>query len=188
MNYTFLKPTVRIAISGKSGCGNTSVTKKLSEILCIPMINFTFRNLTEKYKMTLAQIIEDARFNDEYDLAVDKHQVELAQKEPYCVLGSRLAIWMLKDADIKIYLDASVQVRAQRIFQREGGNFQKNYDFTLLRDNEDTNRYQKLYNIDNTKYDFADLCIDTAKYSVEQIVSIILNKLEEIKLISNDTK
>ncbi|MGL4982246.1 MAG: (d)CMP kinase [Treponemataceae bacterium] len=183
MSYSISNKKMRIAISGKSGCGNTSVTKKLSEVLSISMINFTFRNLTSQYNMTLEQIIEDARHNDIYDRTVDKHQVELAKKEDYCVLGSRLAIWMLDDADIKIYLDASPQVRTQRIFEREGGDFQLIYDFTLLRDSEDTQRYKKLYNIDNTNYDFVDMIIDTAKFSVDEIVSLILLELEKRQFV-----
>ena len=39
---------LRIAISGLSGCGNTTVSKKLSEMLGVRMINYTFRNLAEE--------------------------------------------------------------------------------------------------------------------------------------------
>ena len=39
---------MRIAISGKSGCGNTTVTRLVSEALGFEMINFTFRSLAEE--------------------------------------------------------------------------------------------------------------------------------------------
>ena len=38
---------LRIAISGKSGCGNTTVSTLLSEKLGIKLINYTFRTLAQ---------------------------------------------------------------------------------------------------------------------------------------------
>ena len=157
---------LRIAISGKSGWG-------------ITLINYTFRQLAEEKGLTLAQVIENAKTDDFYDKYVDQHQVELALKES-CVLGSRLAIWMLKEADVKIYLLASDELRAQRILNREGGDFQKIKEFTAMRDAEDTKRYKKLYGIDNNDYSStADLVIDSSINDPEQIVGKILTELEK---------
>ena len=39
---------MRIAISSKSGCGNTTVSKMLAEKLGYKMINFTFRQMAEE--------------------------------------------------------------------------------------------------------------------------------------------
>ena len=86
---------------------------------------------------------------------------------------------MLKEADLKVYLYASDDTRAKRILNREGGDLQEIKDFTAMRDSEDSRRYLKLYQIDNNKYDFCDLIIDTANYDPEQIVSIILGELKD---------
>ena len=174
MDYK-LNGELRVAVSGKSGCGNTTVSGLLSQKLGITLINYTFRQL--------AQVIEAAKNDDSYDKYVDKHQVELAQKES-CVLGSRLAIWMLKEADLKVYLYASDEIRAMRVYNREGGDLQKIKDFTAMRDCEDTSRYKAFYNIDNNDYSFADLIIDVNTKTPDEIVDIILNKLVEKKLIS----
>ncbi|MGN0731492.1 MAG: (d)CMP kinase [Treponema sp.] len=173
---------IRIAISGKSGCGNTTVSTLLSKTLNITLINYTFRQLAQEKGMTLADVIENAKTDDSYDKYVDTHQVELAKRES-CVLGSRLAIWMLKEADLKIYLKLDEDTRAKRILNREGGSFEEIKKFTQMRDSEDTKRYKKLYGIDNNEYSFADLTIDTSCNSPEQIVSIILDKLKEKDLI-----
>lgn len=177
-----LKP-VRVAISGKSGCGNTTVSTLLSQKLGVKLINYTFRQLAQEKGLTLAQVIENAKNDDSYDIFVDNHQVELAKAEP-CVLGSRLAIWMLKEADLKVYLYASDETRASRILNREGGDLQEIKSFTAMRDSEDSRRYLKLYNIDNNKYDFCDLVIDTANYNPEQIVDLILKELVKRNYIS----
>ena len=174
---------LRIAISGKSGCGNTTVSTMLSKALGIKLINYTFRQLAEEKGLTLAEVIEKAKTDDQYDIFVDNHQVELARKES-CVLGSRLAVWMLKEADLKVYLYASDDTRARRILNREGGDLQKIMDFTSMRDREDSARYLKLYNIDNNKYDFVDLYIDTASRNPDQIVELILETLAEKGLVA----
>lgn len=176
---------VRVAISGKSGCGNTTVSTLLSEKLGLTMINYTFRTLAQERGITLAQVIENAKTDDSYDIYVDNHQVELAKAES-CVLGSRLAIWMLKEADLKVYLVASDDVRAGRIFNREGGDIEEIKSFTAMRDSEDTRRYKKLYNIDNTDSSIADLVIDTADKNPDQIVELIVGELLNRNLIKKN--
>ena len=178
-----LNKDLRIAVSGKSGCGNTTVSTLLSQALGVTLINYTFRQLAAEKGMTLAQVIESAKTDDSYDMYVDSHQVELAKKEP-CVLGSRLAIWMLKEADLKVYLYARDEVRANRVFTREGGDLKQIKEFTAMRDSEDSRRYKKLYNIDNNAYSFADVIIDTSKYTPEQIVRQILDELKMRGFIS----
>ena len=178
-----LNKDLRVAISGKSGCGNTTVSGMLAERLGVKLINYTFRQLAEEKGMTLKEVIDAAREDDSYDKYVDKHQVELALEQP-CVLGSRLAIWMLKEADLKVYLYASDDTRAGRVFNREGGDLQAIKDFTAMRDREDTARYKEFYGIDNNDYKFVDLIIETDDKNPEQIVGIILKELEKRGFIS----
>ncbi|MCR5289543.1 MAG: AAA family ATPase [Treponema sp.] len=173
---------LRIAISGKSGCGNTTLSTLLSQKLGITLINYTFRQLAAEKNMTLAQVIEAAKTDDFYDTYVDTKQVELAKKES-CVLGSRLAIWMLKEADVKIYLWASDELRAKRILNREGGSLEEIMSFTQMRDKEDHGRYLKLYNIDNDDYSFVDILLDTSNYGPEALAEQVLSQLVEKGLV-----
>lgn len=173
---------LRIAISSKSGCGNTTVSKLLAETLDITLINFTFRNLAEKLNIPLKDIITQAKTDFSFDKEVDTTQVRMAQKQS-CVLASRLAIWMLSEADLKVYLTASSLIRAKRIQKREGGDLQSILDFTHMRDTEDTRRYNELYNIDNNDYSCADIIIETAQLSAESIVLKILEELQKRNLI-----
>jgi CMP/dCMP kinase len=178
-----LNKDLRVAISGKSGCGNTTVSTLLAQKLGVKLINYTFRQLAAEKGMTLAQVIDAAKNDDSYDKYVDKHQVELALAQP-CVLGSRLAIWMLKEADLKVYLFASDETRANRVFNREGGDLQAIKDFTAMRDREDTSRYKEFYGIDNNDYQFVDIVIDVNNKTPDEIVQIIVDKLVEKGLVS----
>ncbi|AIN94125.1 (d)CMP kinase [Treponema putidum] len=167
---------LRIAISGPSGCGNTTVSTLTAKALNLPCINYTFKNIAEELNMSFEEVLKRAQKDFSFDKMVDEKQIELASSGP-CVLGSRLAIWLLKSADLKVYLRASIDVRAKRIQKREGGDIEKIKADTDFRDMEDTRRYKLLYGIDNTKYEKADLIIDTDNLSPEKILEKILEEL-----------
>lgn len=174
-----MKENIKIAISGRSGCGNTTISTMVAETLGLRHINFTFRNLAKEHGKDLKTVLELAAKDEYWDREVDTRQVKLAREEGGCVLGSRLAIWMLDDADIKVYLKASPEVRAERIVNREGGDLKEVAEFTAERDRQDHGRYLHLYNIDTDNYDFADLIIDTDSLTPKQIVDKIVNKAKE---------
>ena len=168
---------LRIAISGKSGCGNTTVSNTIAKKLSIPCINYTFKNLGAEMGLSVKEIVEKARDDFSYDKKVDSKQIELASIQS-CVLASRLAIWLLKKADLKVYLYASSEKRTERVHKREGGNILEITNFTKLRDAEDTKRYKELYHIDIDDYkSIADIVIDTDEKSIEEIVRLILSEL-----------
>lgn len=174
---------MRIAISSKSGCGNTTVTTMVSEKLGYPMINFTFRQMAEERGVDFWTFCEMAQNDYDIDRELDRRQVEMAMNAENCVLGSRLAIWMLKEADLKVYLTASAETRANRILKREGGTFEERYAQTVRRDNNDSGRYMEVYGIDNSKADeVADLIIATDDKTPEEIVNIIMEKVSKIKV------
>ena len=105
---------MRIAISSKSGCGNTTVSTLLSEKLGYPMVNFTFRQMAQERGVDFWTFCKMAEDDYEIDKELDRRQVEMAMEKKDCILASRLAIWMLEKADLKVYLTATAETRAQR--------------------------------------------------------------------------
>jgi cytidylate kinase len=174
------KQGIKIAISGKSGCGNSTVSKITAQRLGLRMINYTFHSIAEEKGMDFKELCRLAEKDTSWDIYLDKRQLELAA-EGDCVLGSRLAVWMLKDADLKVFLDAPLEVRAERIFKREGGDSERVYRETRERDAHDRQRYLQLYGIDNEKYDFVDLVLDTTRLSPEEIADRIVERITLMK-------
>ncbi|MDR1867094.1 MAG: cytidylate kinase family protein [Treponema sp.] len=167
----------KIAISGKSGCGNTTVSQLLAKELDIPCINFTFRNLAQELGLDLSDLLEKAQQDDSWDKNLDERQVSLARAvRNGCVLGSRLAIWLLPEADLKVYLCASALTRVHRIVEREGGDSTHVMSFTMERDRQDRERYKRIYGIDNDDYSFA-LVVDTDTMKPPAIVQYIIKHL-----------
>lgn len=164
---------IKIAISGKSGCGNSTVSALVAEKLNLKMINYTFHNMAEEAGMDFEEFCKMAEKDPQYDYKLDEMQKELASKGN-CVLGSRLAIWLLEDADLKIYLTASDETRANRIFTREGGDIAEQIEKTKARDARDHERYKRLYDIDNNNYEFVDLIINTTDFNQYEVADIII--------------
>jgi len=176
-----VKKDIKIAISGRSGCGNTTVSKMVADALDLRFINFTFRSIAQERGLELKNVLELARDDDSWDREVDSRQIALAREGGGCVLGSRLAIWMLDDADLKVYLDAAALVRAQRVVKREGGSIEDVAAFTAERDRQDHGRYLRIYNIDTDNYSFADLIIDTNSLTPQEISDRIIAKAKTIE-------
>ncbi len=168
------KNDLRIAISGKSGCGNSTVSKLVAEKLGLRVINYTFKNLARDSGMTFEELAQKAERDPQYDLKIDRMQIELAS-EGGCVLGSRLAIWLLRDTALTVYLTASVETRAGRIARREGSNYESALARTAARDRRDHDRYARLYGYDVDRYDFAALVVDTEKINQDEVTDRIVH-------------
>ena len=149
---------MRIAVSGKSGCGNTTVSTLLAQRLGYPMINFTFRQMAKERNMDFWDFCALANRDDNIDKELDR-----------------------RDADFKVYLLASDQERARRITVREGGTMEERLAQTQDRDAHDTERYGRIYGIDNNDTSQADLVIDTEGKTPEQIVDLIVDALSALQ-------
>jgi cytidylate kinase len=155
-----MSSNLKIAISGKSGCGNTSVSKIVSATLGLRLINYTFHDMAKERAIGFEELCTLAEEDMQYDIYLDNMLYMLASTGG-CVLGSRLSVWMLKDADLKVFLTGTIEKRAARIASRENLTVDQAIAETRIRDERDRQRYIKLYNIDINNFDFVDLIINT---------------------------
>ncbi|MEE8441891.1 MAG: cytidylate kinase family protein, partial [Spirochaetia bacterium] len=163
-------------ISGKSGCGNSTVSRIVAKRLGYKLVNYTFHSIAQEIGVSFDEMCELAEQDDKWDHYVDERQVEMA-RDGNTVLGSRLAIWVLDDADFRVYLDARLEVRAGRIQKREGGALEQVSTRTTTRDRRDHDRYLRLYGIDNNNFSFVDLVVDTEDMTPEEIADVILESV-----------
>jgi len=171
---------LRVAISGKSGCGNTTVSRLVAERLGLRMVNYTFKNLARERGVTFEDICILAETDPQYDLTIDRMQVKLAE-EGQCVLGSRLAIWLLREIAFTVYLRAPLDVRAGRIAQREGKDLATALRETEARDMRDHDRYSRLYGYDVNNYEFAALVVEADKLSQDDVAREIVEHAHEFR-------
>jgi CMP/dCMP kinase len=167
--------TLRIAISSLSGCGNTTATMNVGRTLDLKVVNYTFRDLAADIGVSFEEIHERSQQNRTFDYLTDLNQIRLSL-QPKVVVGSRLAAWLV-NADLRVWLQASLEERAKRIFRREVGKgltYESVLYRTLQRDEQNRKRYLQLYGLDsNDRSDF-DIIINTEKLTAEQVSSLII--------------
>jgi len=168
----------RIAISGKSGCGNTTASRLVAQLLGLRVINYTFKDMAKDRGLSFDALCVLAEKDTQYDLYLDRRQVELT-REGGCVLGSRLAIWLLKGSAFCVYLKASPEVRAGRIALREGFPLETAMERTKARDQRDHDRYWKLYGWDVDEYGFVDLVVDAERLDQVGVASTIVDAVRK---------
>ncbi len=185
---------MRIAISGLSGCGNTTVSKIVAHKLRLKRINYTLRNLARELKKPFKQVQGEAWKKSEYDYAVDGKQAQFAVANKNCVLATRLAIWVddkrvlekigvAKNPDfgLKIWLEVPLKERARRIAKREKKPFADVLSETRKRDEENAERYKKLYGIMISKKPAHTLVVDAEKNSAEKTAELIIQAAKAAK-------
>ncbi|TVR92681.1 MAG: cytidylate kinase [Spirochaetaceae bacterium] len=169
---------LRIAVSGKSGCGNSTVSRIVAESLGLRLVNYTFHSIADERGIPFEEVCRLAEEDSSWDRHLDRRQIELAMEQP-CVLGSRLAVWLLHSATLKVYLTASIEERARRIQEREGGALDEVLQKTLDRDRKDRERYMRLYNIDNNEFGFVDLIINTEHHNQDEVANLIIAEVSD---------
>lgn len=181
---------MKIALSGLSGCGNTTASRLLASRLGIPAINYTFRDLSKELGVSVEELhsLAVSEF-PKYDLMLDKKQFQLASEHDSCVIGSRLAVWFDSqkiagklglpplNLDAKIWLDASLETRAGRIAQREKKPLAEALRETKERDAANQKRYKKLYGINILQLPQDAIVVNNEKRSAEETIEFIEKKL-----------
>lgn len=171
-----------ITIGGPPGSGKTTVARLLSKKLGkkVVVIGEVFRSLAKERGLTLAEFGEIASEDHSIDMAIDKETIKIA-KEGDLILEGRLAGVMLQKNDIesfKVWLDADISTRAERIAKREQIDAEQVKKNILEREKCESKRYKDIYGIELGDKFVYDLVIDTSNISPEEIVDVILNELK----------
>jgi CMP/dCMP kinase len=167
---------LKIAISGHSGCGNTTATHTVAKILSIQVLNYTFRNLAQDLQIPFETLQERSSEHFIFDYLTDLVLMRQSQNANV-IVGSRLAAWNI-DSELRIWLYASLEARASRINKREqakGIPYEEVLYTTLKRDEQNRKRYLQVYGIDINDRSELDITINTESLSVEQVSSLIVS-------------
>jgi predicted cytidylate kinase len=177
---------MRITISGPIGSGKTTVCNLLSKRLgytCVVSGNI-FREMAKEHKMSLAEFGALCERDMRYDRLLDDRMVEIARDNPDIILEGRLVAYMLEKNGIpalKFFLTADLETRAKRVVEREGKQLETAMLETREREESEAVRYRSYYGINIKGDDVYDVVIDTADKTPEQIVDIMVEKVEEWK-------
>jgi len=170
-----------ITVSGPPGSGASSTSQELAEALGVQRVDGgeVFRELAAEREMSLTQFSAKADEDPEIDRLIDRRLQRVAEvwgaSNKGFVLESRLAGWLAGNrADMRIWLDAPEEVRVDRTADREEMESEMR-----VREVQEIGRFERAYGVDVTDTSFYDLSLNTARWSRESIVEIIMNAIHE---------
>jgi len=191
-NYEKRKQKIVICVCALTGCGKSTVARRLAEKYGLRYIsggNALKALATEAgYKPAeigwwetdeglnfLRQRMDDFRF----DKKVDAKLLELA-KQGNVVLDSWTMPWLLKEG-FKVWLEASVDVRAKRVAERDAIDVEKALSILKKKDEQTRVIYKGLYGFDLGR-DFSpfNLIIDTDVLNADEVfraVCLVIGRL-----------
>lgn len=164
-----------ITISGPPGSGKSTLSRLLSVKLGMELISAgdIFRKQAEKHCMSLEEFGLLAKSDGNIDRKLDEEQKKLAREKDNIILEGRLSGFIV-DANLKVWLKAPLQIRAERIALREGKPVAKAMEETSEREDCERERYLRYYDIDIKDLSVYDLVIDSSKWSPEEISEIVV--------------
>jgi cytidylate kinase len=170
-----------VTVSGPPGSGKSTVASGLADALGYRHVSGgdIFRGLADERGLSLAEFNERAEEDDSIDRELDQRLRDHARDGDDLVLESRLSGWMAGEyADLKIWLDAPLDVRADRIAEREGKSVERAREETVEREASEKLRYEEYYGIDFESLDIYDLALNTARWSPDATLGFVSSIVE----------
>ncbi|MDO8339385.1 MAG: cytidylate kinase family protein [Candidatus Burarchaeum sp.] len=161
-----------ICISGLTGSGKNAAGEALAKRLNLRLVSLTFKDDAKKRGISLMQLQGAADKDKKIDVDFDARVVNEASKGN-CIVTTWLGPWMVKAADLRVWINAEENVRAARIAKRDGMGAKEALEHLRMRDNDNRARYKKYYGIGLDDHSNFDLEIDSGKLSPEEIAALI---------------
>jgi len=175
-----------ITISGKPGCGKSTVTKIVANKLgCKHISGGEMRGeIAKKHNMTIDELNKLAETEDWTDREVDDYLKKLGETENNLCIDSRTAFYFIPHAT-KIFIDCDIDVAAERIFKDQRSD-EKHQDTAQgvkemieVRWEQCRQRWIRDYGFDIANLDNYDLVIDSSNKTAQEVVEEILEFVNE---------
>lgn len=171
---------MRIAISGLTGVGKTTVSEIVARKLNVAHITFSMKDMARKMNISLIELQEMAKKDHNIDKKFDEVQLKEMEQVKDFVISTWLGPWLAKP-DLSVWLKAEDSERFVRVSKRDDSSIEEVKKYVLKKDEQNMERYMKIYNIDITEHSMFDLELDTTDLTPEQVADIIIKEYKEKK-------
>ncbi|MCK6554607.1 AAA family ATPase [Candidatus Binatia bacterium] len=172
-----------ITISGTPGSGKTTVAKLLSARLGLPHIyaGDLYRRAAAERGISLAEFNRLSEQDHSIDRDLDARMAAYACAGN-AILEGRLAAFVARQEGVdalKVFLTASDAVRAQRVGQREGSDWEHVLEQNRARQASDAGRYRDIYGFDLGDTSIYDIVLDTDRATPDELAEHVLAAVRE---------
>jgi len=175
---------MRITVSGLPGSGTTSLARHIAGILHMDLISAgeVFRQMALEHGMELAEFGRLAESDPSFDHLIDERQKEIALAHDDIIVEGRLSGWFVSEAELKIWLYASLECRLCRIQTRDFiGNSDDAAQLTRERESSEANRYRMYYGIDIADLSPYHLALNSERFAVEELGELVCFGIDVIR-------
>ena len=172
-----------ITIGGLPGAGSTTVVEKLAKKLKYKTVEVgeLWRKIAAEEGITGAEAekfwkegAKDPAELKRLHNSLDRMQKDIARKEKNIIFNGKLSAFQIPWADLKIFLTAPLETRAERTAKREGISIDRAAKGIKEREDYERKEWKKIYGFDYVlDRSIYDLVINTAHFDANQIVKII---------------
>ena len=165
-----------LTVSGPPGAGKSTTVTALAEAFDLEHVSGgdIFRELADERGMSAVEFNRLAEEDDQIDRDLDRRLRSVALERDDVLLESRLAGWLAGDAaDLRLWLDAPIEVRAGRIAEREDKSAETALEETRAREESEALRYREYYNVDIADLSIYDVVLNTARWSEADVPDIL---------------
>jgi len=178
-----------IVVSGQPGAGSTVIAKNLAKRLGLRFFSpgFIQKGITEKQDNETIAVIESWKTekakSKKFHSDLDRQQMELAEKGGVVICG-KLSIHFLPNADLKVWLDVSLDVRANRTAGRDNITFEEAHEAISSREGIERKEFKRIYGFDYLEQkQQADLVVDSSDMTESDTIEKIMDSLKKKGLI-----
>jgi len=167
---------MRITVSGLPGSGTTSLARHLAASHHYILISAgeVFRQMASEKNLDLAEFGKFAERNPAIDREIDVRQRRIAEGQNDIIAEGRLSGWCVRNADLKIWLQASIECRVERIFSRDNpGDMEIALAMTREREASEAFRYRDYYSIDINDLSPYHIILNSEKFGVEALAMLV---------------
>jgi len=140
-----------------------------------------FRAIAEEKSLQLGEFNKLAENSDDFDRWIDEKQGEEAMKMENVIVEGRLSGFFVPHADLKVWLKAPLEIRAQRVAGREHIAYEEALSAMKSREQSEYKRYEQYYGIHLDDLTIYDLVIDSLRWRENDVVEMILVAIEGMK-------
>ena len=165
---------MKICIGGFASSGKTTFGEALANELNVKHIHSTYKGMVNNDDKSIVKLLDDLTKKHDKKIAkkFDFEVVEESNKGD-CVISTWLGAWIVKDATVRVWLDATQEERASRrgsinsMKKRDALDFIKAYDAANIK------YFKDVYKIDITDHSIFDIVLNTEKLHLAEMISIV---------------
>ncbi len=158
-----------IAISGLTGAGKTTLGDRISQKMGIKHVSMSHKDFIDKKEVVEFTKNASAGFEKSFDGRV----ISEAEKQD-CVVTTWLGPWLIKNADVRVWLYADVDSRIDRKARELKVSMEEARNYVLEKDKVNKDHFKKIYDIDIDDRSHFDMLLNTGRLSIDQCADMII--------------